>query len=158
MALGILMTRAAALALALLLMPGAYALAEQPLRLALHSVPQPENGQAPRWFSAADVSRGSDIYARNCSGCHGERAQGGTLGDVQVPALDGSGHSAHHDLDYLLEQIAKGGMQRGGSMPGFAAVLDLEERRAAIAWVQSLWPEAVYRRWQVAQWGAGHQH
>ena len=33
-------------------------------------------------------------------------------------------------------------------MPGFAAVLDDDDRLAVIAWVQSLWSDEIYRRWE----------
>ena len=33
-------------------------------------------------------------------------------------------------------------------MPGFGAVLEESERLAVIAWVQSLWSDDIYRRWE----------
>ena len=101
-----------------------------------------------RWYSAEDIERGQAVFVANCAVCHGARAQGATVGSLTAPPLNGSGHSAHHGLDYLLEQVANGGARTGGKMPAFAAVLNESERRAAIAWVQSLWPDEAYRNWQ----------
>jgi len=133
-------------------------MAEAPARLAMRGEHEQATGSAGsggRWYSAAQVARGAEVYAGNCAACHGSRAQGGSAGGLEAPALDGTGHSTHHGLDYLLGQVAEGGAQRGGAMPPFADVLDEAEQRAAIAWVQSLWPEAVYRDWQRSQ---GHHH
>lgn len=109
---------------------------------------------ADRWYSASDVARGQQVFEIHCVACHGARAQGGSLGAVEVPALDGSGHSAHHGLDYLLTKVAAGSAGRGGIMPAFANVLADPDRRAAIAFVQSLWAETVYSDWQRHQAGA----
>ena len=115
---------------------------------------QPATDQ--RWYSAADVERGRDVFAANCAVCHGARAQGGTVGSLTAPPLNGGGHSAHHGLDYLLDQVTNGGAPKGGRMPAFGAVLNATERRAAIAWVQNLWPDATYRDWQQMHSGGHH--
>ncbi len=70
------------------------------------------------------------------------------MGAVEVPALDGTGHSVHHGLDYLLSKVNSGGSGRGGVMPAFGGLLPEADRRAAIAFVQSLWAETVYQDWQ----------
>lgn len=101
-----------------------------------------------RWYSTEDVKLGEQIFAANCAACHGARAQGETVGSLRVPPLNGSGHSAHHGLDDLLEHVTSGGARKGGKMPAFGAILSESERRAAIAWVQSLWPDEAYRSWQ----------
>jgi mono/diheme cytochrome c family protein len=96
----------------------------------------------------AVLKRGEQVFQSHCAGCHGDRAQGASLGPLQVPALNGTGHSAHHGLDDMLEQVAQGGAGRGGRMPPFGELLSESDRRAAIAYVQSLWPTNVYRDWQ----------
>ena len=101
-----------------------------------------------RWYSTADIQHGREVFGANCAICHGAQAQGATVGSLTAPPLNGSGHSAHHGLSYLLEQITNGGASKGGKMPAFGAVLNESERRAAIAWVQSLWPDEAYRNWQ----------
>ncbi|MEO7386873.1 MAG: cytochrome c [Gammaproteobacteria bacterium] len=101
-----------------------------------------------RWYLAADVERGGEVYAAHCAVCHGVRAQGAVVGSLTAPPLNGGGHSAHHGLDYLVEQVTNGGAPKGGKMPAFAAVLAESDRRAAIAWIQHLWPDATYRDWQ----------
>ncbi|MEO8224012.1 MAG: cytochrome c [Gammaproteobacteria bacterium] len=101
-----------------------------------------------RWYSANDVERGREIFAANCAVCHGDKGQGSTRGALTAPPLNGGGHSTHHGLDYLLDQVTNGGARQGGKMPAFGAVLNETERRAAIAWVQTLWPDEAYRSWQ----------
>ncbi len=113
--------------------------------------------KAARWYSLEQVERGKGVYARHCASCHGADAMGTRVGTASVPPLDGSGHSSHHGLDQMLEQVAKGTIITGGSMPPFAAVLDESEQRAAIAWMQSLRPDEVYREWQ-ENYGGGHRH
>jgi mono/diheme cytochrome c family protein len=141
---------------------GGVALAGEPARLAMAGTGSATGAQAgaagqDRWFSDADAERGRAVFQSNCAGCHGESAEGGSLGPLRVPPLNGSGHSAHHGLDELLEHVANGGARLGGRMPPFGEVLSEADRRAAIAYVQSLWPRNVYRDWQRMH-QAGHHH
>jgi mono/diheme cytochrome c family protein len=140
---------------------GGIAVAAEPETLAMAgtgspAAVQPGAAGAEHWFSDADAERGRAVFQSNCAGCHGESAQG-SLGPVRVPALNGSGHSAHHGLEELLEHVANGGARSGGRMPPFGDVLSEADRRAAIAYVQSLWPRNVYRDW-LRMHQAGHQH
>jgi mono/diheme cytochrome c family protein len=106
------------------------------------------------------VAQGAPLYLAHCASCHGAGAAGDgpvALAGMKVPTLDGTGHSTHHALDELLETVAKGSV-RGGLMPAFGQVLAEDERRAVIAYIQSLWPDAAYQRWATAQDQGSHQH
>ncbi len=104
-----------------------------------------------RWYTHSEVQRGRDVYRGHCAGCHGDHAEGsGAWNDHASlpPPLNGSGHVAHHSLDQLLGKIELGGLMGNGRMPPFREVLTAPERRAALAYVQSLWPDEVYRNWE----------
>lgn len=108
-----------------------------------------------RWYTAKEVERGAALYQRHCATCHRDDG-GGTVdwrtpdpnGNYPPPPLNGTAHTWHHPMSVLDATIADGGAGVGGVMPGFAAALDEEDRRAIIAWFQDLWSEDIYRRWQ----------
>ncbi len=107
-----------------------------------------------RWYSQAQVEQGREVFVANCAVCHRADASGTTdwkrrdaAGNLPPPPLNGSAHAWHHDTDTLLRTIAGGGQQFGGTMPGFGERLSEAQMRSAIAYVQSLWPEEIYRRW-----------
>ena len=115
---------------------------------------------ATRWYTDFEVTEGRDVFQAHCAACHGDHAQGPPARDAGAsspPPLNGSGHVAHHSLDQLLAKIEQGGLIGNGRMPPFRNVLTGPERRAALAYVQSLWPDEVYLNWQAGQ-GAAHQH
>lgn len=108
-----------------------------------------------RWYTAAQVETGDSLYKLHCAVCHA--ADGGstvewrtpdTAGNYPPPPLNGTAHTWHHPLEVLDGTIANGGIAFGGVMPGFAAVLEEEDRLAIIAWFQSLWPDDIYERWR----------
>ena len=107
-----------------------------------------------RWYTAAQVERGQGLYQVHCAVCHADDGSAtpewrtpGPGGHYPPPPLNGSAHTWHHPLELLNDTIANGGVQFGGIMPGFSAVLDDGERLAVIAWFQSLWPEDIYAKW-----------
>lgn len=107
-----------------------------------------------RWYSVADLEQGRAIYATYCAGCHGDRGEGqpgwqerDESGYYPAPPLDGTGHSAHHPIGQMLRTLDTGGGPLGGWMPSFSDVLADAEKRAVIAWVQSLWPGDTYQAW-----------
>jgi mono/diheme cytochrome c family protein len=114
----------------------------------------PVNPATRRWYGPVDVERGREVYAVQCAGCHGDRAQGqpnweerDESGYYPAPPLDGTGHSANHPITQMLRVLDTGGGSMGGTMPSFSDVLADDDKRAVIAWVQSLWPAAVYDAW-----------
>lgn len=107
-----------------------------------------------RWYTEAEQERGATLYATYCSSCHGSRAEGqpeweqrNESGYYPAPPLDGTGHSAHHPLSQMLETLDTGGGAMGGWMPSFVDVLSNDDKRAVIAWIQSLWPSDTYVSW-----------
>ena len=110
-----------------------------------------------RWYSDEQVASGSQIFETNCSECHGANAEGRYAnwkqklpdGSFPPPPLDGSAHAWHHPRSVLLEVIENGGLALGGKMPAFGAVLNGEEKLAAIAYFQNFWDDETYRQWEV---------
>jgi mono/diheme cytochrome c family protein len=116
---------------------------------------------ATRWYTDGEVKQGRDLFQAHCAACHGDHAQGAPAWDAGAslpPPLNGSGHVAHHSLDQLLAKIEQGGLIGNSHMPPFRDVLTGPERRAALAYVQSLWPDAVYLDWQAGQDAAHYPH
>lgn len=108
-----------------------------------------------RWYTAAQVGAGEPLYQSFCAQCHA--ADGSATedwrtpdasGNYPPPPLNGTAHTWHHPLEVLDGTIARGGADVGGLMPGFAAILDEADRLAIIAWIQSLWSDDIYRRWE----------
>ncbi len=107
---------------------------------------------AERWYSPEQVKMGEKIYLQHCQSCHGDRGVGTKDwrtplkdGSFPPPPLDGSAHAWHHPLDDLLNTVDKG----LNHMPAFGDKLDEAERRAVIAYLQSLWPDGIYDLWHV---------
>ena len=107
-----------------------------------------------RWYTQAQVDAGTSLYQVHCAACHAVDGSAtadwrdlDTSGHYPPPPLDGTGHTWHHPLEVLDYTIATGGVALGGVMPGFAEALSIDDRLAIIAWIQSLWPDAVYARW-----------
>jgi len=110
-----------------------------------------------RTYTAEQVALGAKVFAKHCATCHGAKAQGLVEdwqtplddGSYPAPPLDGTGHAWHHDMPVLLEIVQQGGALYEGSMPAFAVLLQENEQRAAIAWLQSLWSDETYRLWSI---------
>jgi mono/diheme cytochrome c family protein len=113
------------------------------------------NATGGRWYSEAQATAGSRVFAQNCAECHGELAQGLTSdwqqrlddGSFPPPPLNGSAHAWHHPQSLLLQVINTGGAAFGGKMPAFADVLDQSEKLAAIAYFQDFWSDEIYGQW-----------
>ena len=108
-----------------------------------------------RWYTAEQIEQGRGLYAMHCAVCHAADGSATAAwrtpdadGNYPPPPLNGTAHTWHHPLLLLDETIANGGAQFGGVMPGFAGVMDADERMATIAWFQSLWPDDIFLKWQ----------
>jgi len=75
-----------------------------------HSAPPAEEGPM-RWVKG-DAAAGSELYSRNCSGCHGSTGEG-----MEGPALSNSVFLETVTDTFLVETIRKG--RRATSMKGF---------------------------------------
>jgi len=107
-----------------------------------------------RWYTATQLDIGREVFRTHCAGCHGLEAQGTTqwrqrdaAGNLPPPPLNGSAHAWHHSRNQLKQYILEGGAPLGGTMPGFANVLEDGQALAAIAFFQSTWGEEIYARW-----------
>ncbi len=106
-----------------------------------------------RWYNAEHVQRGAVVFAENCAGCHGKKANGyftwqtrGPDGKFPPPPLNGTGHAWHHPLQALVTQVKFGARNDQGKMPGFGQTLSDQEILDAIAWFQDFWPDNLYAR------------
>jgi len=104
------------------------------------------------------VTRGKEIYRRDCASCHGKNLQGQSdwrtrLPNDRMPAPphDETGHTWHHP-DELLFKLTKQGTAAlvGGNyksdMPGFAGKLTDREIVAVLSYIKSTWPAAIRQR------------
>jgi len=108
-----------------------------------------------RWYTQAQVARGNLLFQENCASCHKPDASGtpewrkrDARGILPPPPINGTAHAWHHPLSVLRRTVKRGGAPLGGTMPGFADKLTSDEIDDILAWVQSRWPEEVYRVWQ----------
>ncbi len=108
---------------------------------------------AGRWYTDEMVRSGRDVYQESCASCHGAAAQGDPSwrertpdGKFSPPPLNGTAHTWHHPLARLRHIIDRG-TEPKGSMPGWGDRLSDAEIDAALAWIQSRWPDRVYEAW-----------
>lgn len=119
----------------------------------ISSCATPSPGSA-RWYTQEQVAIGKPLFSTHCADCHGGNGQGGANWQTALPngayppqPLNGSGHAWHHSLSQLDETIANGGKHPGATMPGFANVLNKQERLAVISAFQSFWDNKTYKGW-----------
>lgn len=106
------------------------------------------------------VTDGKQIYAENCSSCHGAKLEGQpdwrmrkTNGRLPAPPHDESGHTWHH-ADALLINITKNGLVPGvtapdgyvSDMPAYNTLLNDHDIRAVLAYIKSFWPQHALAR------------
>jgi len=102
------------------------------------------------------ISQGKQVFETYCQECHGINARGivkdwhkpGVDGKYPAPPLNGTAHTWHHDTKSLLGTINRGGIPLGGSMPAFKDTLADDEKNAVLTYIQSLWPEDIYKAWK----------
>jgi mono/diheme cytochrome c family protein len=107
-----------------------------------------------RWYDSKQAEKGRALYAEHCAVCHGGSGEGqpgwqerDEMGFYPPPPLNSDGHAWHHPLAQMEQLLESGGGPLGGTMPSFVDVLDDREEKAVIAYVQSLWPDEIYRQW-----------
>ena len=100
-----------------------------------------------------ELSQGSELFAQNCSSCHGvegvgqnpETPNGGMLdgGGYLAPALNGTGHAWHHPNSVLFKTIKHGSIASDSSMRAFSNRLSDKEIVMIIHYFKSLWPDPI---------------
>lgn len=97
--------------------------------------PSGENKAELSTVSQEVLLYGESLYEASCASCHG--ADGAGNNQTQVPALNGSMHSWHHNDDYLINKIRYGGinMPAVGANEGWTDV-DVE---AALTYFKQWW-------------------
>ncbi len=105
-----------------------------------------------RWYTQSQVEQGNEIFLKNCARCHGEDASGKTNdwrearqgGQYDPPPINGSAKEWLPPLRRMRYALDHGGK----NMPSFKNVLNEQEKEAAMAYVQSLWPDEAYQEWE----------
>jgi len=104
------------------------------------------------------VERGRGLYAKACAECHGAELQGEAdwrtrkpNGELPAPPHDSSGHTWHHDDEYLFA-VTKHGLARfappdyKSAMPSFVGTLSDADIRAVLSYIKSTWPDEIRKR------------
>lgn len=110
---------------------------------AMSGVPVPYralNNPLPQ--TIATIDHGADIYARNCSSCHGATGMGdGDAGQGLSPPPANLARLSRmpmiHQDPYLYWTIAEGGSALGTAMPRFKDTLSKDDIWAVISYVQA---------------------
>ena len=102
------------------------------------------------------LSTGREIFATNCTACHGTGGEGQPDwhirkedGTLPAPPLNGDGHTWHHGDGLLYRTVSQGGVifedptytYFKSGMPAFGDALSHEEILAVLTYVKSLWGE-----------------
>jgi len=103
----------------------------------------------------AQISRGRQLYLKNCTVCHGINGEGSpdwrkrsADGTYPAPPLNGTGHAWHHPKKVLVNTIKNGTAKLGGKMPAWRDRLSDQDIDDIIVWFQSQWPDQIYEAWQ----------
>ena len=106
-----------------------------------------------RSFDFAQLTRGGQLFQKNCARCHGIEAQGAAnwqqadADGKYPPPLNGSAHAWHHSARILKETIKKGTRYLGGNMPAWEGRLTDRDIEDIIVWFQSKWSDEIYAVW-----------
>ncbi|MEQ9038824.1 MAG: cytochrome c [Silicimonas sp.] len=102
--------------------------------------------------TAADIAAGKELYAENCTSCHGANLEGQPdwqrrldTGRMPAPPHDESGHTWHHS-DRHLFIITRGGVSAvvpgyESDMPAFEGILTDDEIADVLSYIKSTWPD-----------------
>lgn len=86
------------------------------------------------------VVLGQQVFARVCSVCHGENAEG-YANALNAPALDETEHAYEHPDPVIHDWIVNGKLGLGRQMPALGEQLTDEEVHAVIVYLHTLWTE-----------------
>lgn len=121
----------------------------------------PAVGFADHELENRDLRNGRALYAVHCASCHGAKLEGqpnwrrpGKDGILPAPPHDETGHTWHHDNQYLFDYTRLGGKAlfeaRGlpeiaSGMPGSTEDLTDDGIWDILAYIRSTWPERIRR-------------
>lgn len=110
-------------------------------------------------FAGRDIAKGETLYQENCASCHGAALEGqdnwrtpDENGVLPAPPHDETGHTWHHDSQFLFAYVKFGGqavMDAQGvsnftsGMPAFSDQLNNDDVIDILAYIQSTWPQEV---------------
>lgn len=108
-----------------------------------------------RGLDTDEVARGRVVFDTHCASCHGAEGVGKTRdwrkadadGNYPAPPLNDSGYAWSHPTEALLESVHVGSPQGYGIMPRWEKKLSEREMSDVVAYIKSLWSDAVYREW-----------
>lgn len=104
-----------------------------------------DNVLSPLSPTSETVKAGADLYASNCSGCHGPRGMGdGAAARSLSPSPALLAHMIQRPVSvdgYLLWTISEGGKKFGTSMPAFKDKLSRDEIWKLVAYMRSGFPK-----------------
>ena len=94
------------------------------------------------------------MYAENCASCHGNKLQGQPKWNIEkdsdghnyAPPLNGTGHTWHHNQEYLFN-VTRYGFKKmdpnyKGKMMGNEDLTD-DEIWSILAYVKFIWPDSI---------------
>ncbi len=97
----------------------------------------------PIELTSERVAMGEQVYATNCTACHGEVGVGATLPGAPSHAEDG--HTWHHADRHLFEWVLDG-PPLAQIMQGFRGTLSDDEVYAVLAYIKSKWSDDIQTR------------
>mgnify|MGYP003688816619 FL=1 len=104
--------------------------------------------------ASEQILLGSSLYLENCASCHGNKLQGQPKWNIEkdsdghnyAPPLNGTGHTWHHNQEYLYNVIRYGFKKMDpnykGKMMGNEDLTD-DEIWSIIAYVKFIWPDSI---------------
>lgn len=109
-----------------------------------------------RGYDPDMLQLGKQMFQKNCAACHGMNAEGtvknwqqrDAYGHFPPPPLNGTAHTWHHPLPWLMYTVQHGTLGNGGSMPAWKDTLADEEIFAILVWLTSLWPDEIFEAWR----------
>ena len=109
-------------------------------RAMMFGIPEPNrSAQNPLPNSAATLHRGAQVYAQNCTACHGRKGYGdGPAGQQLSPRPADLAWLAHTHMagdQYIVWTVSEGGKPVGSAMPAFKRVLSQRDIWAVASYV-----------------------
>lgn len=106
----------------------------------MYGIPEPyRSARNPLPNSAGTLRRGAQVYAQNCTACHGPKGYGDGPASQQLsPRPADLAWLAHSNLagdQYVVWTVSEGGRPVGSAMPAFKGVLSQRDIWAVASYV-----------------------